>query len=584
MATTTARPWEVSSSQSPRPSQPQALPSISALTNGLPDAGSSGLSSPVSTRERDSGAWSQPQSTRTSLRSAIGETTDEKGSSTYSTNTSSYPMSSATNSYYMSPNRMSNVSNHSGHGPTSHVSADYAVPPASAAPMSSPGYGNHGSLLHAMDAHHHHDPHRQSVTSQGSQASEGGFPPQESRRSSLGSQVNQGMTSLQINGAASPYQSVNHSSTSLAQNLSRERNIPGAGGLRAARSSAQLPTSPLSPGSTEQRPTTGYSRIAPPITHNPGSNVYNAADPVPGQAYAFPDAGDLEPGALPPKSSRQPYSDDGRRPSSHRRDSGHNSIGSNMTNDSRLPPGQHRLDEGPPGTPQHHHHSMQSHTTMSDVPEDEAMTPEENGAQPYSRTPALRVSHKMAERKRRSEMKDLFENLRSQIPSNQGSKSSKWEILTKASEYIKQLESVNHSAQQADKQLRIAMHDIDLTRRDNDKLRNENQQLLVELQRLNSSPGGAPPSMPPGGAVQQQGPPPPPPPPPQQQQPPPQQAPPQAYPSHYSVPAPPPPPSAMHDPARSLPPLGGSAAPPPPTIAANAGNSMQGVQYTHEQR
>lgn len=154
MATTTARPWEVKTSQSPPSHPPPALPSISALTNGLPDAGSSGLSSPVSTRERDSGAWSQPQSTRTSFRSAFGEPTDEKGSSTYSTNTSSYPMSSATNSYYMSPNRMSNFSNSSGHGPTSHSGADYTGV-TSAPSMDSPHYAHHSGALPAIDHHHH---------------------------------------------------------------------------------------------------------------------------------------------------------------------------------------------------------------------------------------------------------------------------------------------------------------------------------------------------------------------------------------------------------------------------------------------
>lgn len=42
----------------------------------------------------------------------------------------------------------------------------------------------------------------------------------------------------------------------------------------------------------------------------------------------------------------------------------------------------------------------------------------------------------MAERKRRHEMKTLFDNLRNQIPSYQGAKSSKWEILTKGKRYL----------------------------------------------------------------------------------------------------------------------------------------------------
>jgi hypothetical protein len=79
---------------------------------------------------------------------------------------------------------------------------------------------------------------------------------------------------------------------------------------------------------------------------------------------------------------------------------------------------------------QHTHHHTLQHRSISSVQAGEAgVSPVGTGN--YSRTPELRVSHKMAERKRRSEMKNLFDELNQILPVSAGGKSSKWEILTR---------------------------------------------------------------------------------------------------------------------------------------------------------
>ncbi|KAH0587558.1 hypothetical protein H2248_006337 [Termitomyces sp. 'cryptogamus'] len=80
---------------------------------------------------------------------------------------------------------------------------------------------------------------------------------------------------------------------------------------------------------------------------------------------------------------------------------------------------------------------------------------------PYSRSPELRVSHKLAERKRRKEMKDLFDELRDQLPADRGMKASKWEILSKAIEFVVHLKQ---SHQEMARELEILRHELDATR------------------------------------------------------------------------------------------------------------------------
>ncbi|KAJ1308629.1 hypothetical protein OPQ81_004325 [Rhizoctonia solani] len=80
---------------------------------------------------------------------------------------------------------------------------------------------------------------------------------------------------------------------------------------------------------------------------------------------------------------------------------------------------------------------------------------------PYSRSPELRVSHKLAERKRRKEMKDLFDELRDHLPADRGMKASKWEILSKAVDYISQLKQ---SYAEVSQELDIVRHELEALR------------------------------------------------------------------------------------------------------------------------
>ncbi|KAL8849170.1 MAG: hypothetical protein Q9221_005847 [Calogaya cf. arnoldii] len=490
MASTSSRIWENpgDTRNSHHASQPAQLPSIAALTNDLPDKMNGHVSSSPTypPNNRDSDQYpSQPQSTR---------------SSAYS--------SGLTNGYYASsavtsPHRASNSSQFAA---TSHPSGDYG--------------------LHTMNQHH--DPSHYRGSHEYSQ--------QGSRRSSIGSEAHNQFRNLQIN-ASSPYATTNQSTTSIQANLQRERGIAhGQNGVRNSRASGngsmhRQPMSPLN-GPPEKKPGESQHaynmRTAPIISANPMREVYNADKPTVGQPWAFP-----EPEVNGSSGSNE---DPGQsqNPGLSRRNSDHTSINSSLyTTDSRHP-GSHRNADGD-AIPATHHHSLQNRQVSQLAGESDSP----DATSPYSRTPALRASHKMAERKRRTEMKYLFDHLRNQIPASHGSKSSKWEILSKASEYIKSLENTCKASSAAQGQLGQVVSELDVIRRENESLRAENHRLFQEIAVYRENPH----RMMQGAAVPQQMP---------------QQ--------HYAAP-----PAAMSvDPSRSLPPL---------TNAVHA-SSMQGVQYS----
>ncbi|KAK4973346.1 hypothetical protein LTR28_011262 [Elasticomyces elasticus] len=248
-------------------------------------------------------------------------------------------------------------------------------------------------------------------------------PSMDSRRSSVDSRMHNGFSNLLINHPASPYDSQNASQVSLAASLQQQRRPNG------------MPMSPLSARSSHrvQHPA---PRIAPPIMpvsrNVPGAPNPRAAEPTQGFPWAFPD------GPIPEEARGGSSSDESSANNSISRQGSFaaSSIRSSIfSTDSHLPPGQRRFEDEPATT---HHHSMQ-HRTIASLQND-AMPLGSGGN--YSRTPELRISHKLAERKRRSEMKDLFEELNKAVPSNGGAKASKWEILTKAIEYIRNNQAV----------------------------------------------------------------------------------------------------------------------------------------------
>ena len=193
------------------------------------------------------------------------------------------------------------------------------------------------------------------------------------------------------------------------------------------------------PSQDGARPGAGPTRTAPPIV---GSSRYpystashpNAPSPTKGIPWAFPD-----PEIIEPQGRTHQDAVNGRTSTTSLAGSAASSIyGSSAVvsphpSHPHMPPmmslnghlgSNHSLPQIGQATHHHHHHGLANRRLS--IIGDSQQSPT-----PYSRTPELRVSHKLAERKRRKEMKELFDELRDALPAERGGKSSKWEVLTK---------------------------------------------------------------------------------------------------------------------------------------------------------
>ncbi|KKA26314.1 hypothetical protein TD95_001750 [Thielaviopsis punctulata] len=282
------------------------------------------------------------------------------------------------------------------------------------------------------------------------------------RRESVDGRMAQGFTDMRINSSLPPSPYASH-----VQNSAASQRIPRPkfDSIQSHRmSNGYQPSADRTP--VDIRIDSRTQRQAPTITGPTQGTIARAAEPTKGQAWAFPE--DERSGSY----------------TESRRSSLADSINSSQfTSESRLPAGQLRLDGQ--STDGHrlsstsneylpvHHHSLQ-HKKISDLQEESRPT----GTQPYSRTPELRQSHKLAERKRRTEMKELFEQLREIMPQERGAKASKWEILTKAISEIKRL---NDTIRNMSIHYNSAVNEIENHRREIHSLRMENAELRAKI-------------------------------------------------------------------------------------------------------
>lgn len=421
--------------QQPPASLPQALPSIASLTNNLSTEQSPArLHQPSDAREaRDSGNWSVSQSKHSSgVSNNMGLQLQTILNAEDSPSRNGVPDTPSSARY---PSGVSSV-------PSIH---QQQLQP-NTLPSLNQGFDNRISFEASSQL--------------------GAY---DSRRSSVDSRMNGAMNHLAIS-PGSPYDSQNASRVSLVSNLQQQRGITAMD----QRPNGTSPLSPLGPRAGVR--TSHTPRRAPVINPNPrsvsGMPDPMAAAPTKGYAWAFPAEPELD-----RRGSSSGDSSIGHSMPS-RQNSFATSINSSIfTTDSALPTGQKRLDDDIPTT---HHHSMQHRNVTSLQTAEQAAAA---GGGNYSRTPELRVSHKMAERKRRSEMKNLFEELNAILPNSPGSKSSKWEILTKSIEYIKNLARVHETVRAENVRLRPEAEYCRRAQEENELLRSEIAAVWQHLQR-----------------------------------------------------------------------------------------------------